>query len=101
MKKYQLNNRKYKLLIDTYPETKAPVPKRKNKAREAPRISKTLSGLTENAFGFGGLKLGGGENVVVLGGSSLEVTGVSVEDDLMLNELLLMGGLVLALKIGR
>lgn len=45
--------------------------------------------------------MGGAENVVVLGGSSLEVTGVSVEDDLMLNDLLLMGGLVLALKIGR
>lgn len=77
------------------------MPKRKNKAREAPKISKILSGLIENAFGFGGLKLGGGENVVVFGGSSLEVTGVSVEDDLMLNEFLLMGRLVLALKIGR
>lgn len=46
--------------------------------------------------------MGGGENVVVLGGSSLEVTGVSVDDDLMLNEFLLrMLRSVLALKIGR
>lgn len=45
--------------------------------------------------------MGGGENVVVLGGSSLEVTGVSVEEDLMLNDLLLMGELLLALRIGR
>lgn len=67
------------------------MPTRKNKAREAPKISKILSGLIVNAFGVGGLKLGGGENVVVLGGSSLEETGVSVEDDLMLNEILLMG----------
>ena len=77
------------------------MPRRKNKAREAPRISKILSGLIEKAFGSGGLKLGGGENVVVLGGSSLEVTGVCVDDDLMLNEFLLIVGLVLALKIGR
>lgn len=36
-----------------------PVPKRKGKEREAPKMSRTLSGLTENRLGSGGLKFGG------------------------------------------
>lgn len=43
-----------------YPETKTPVPSRNINDREAPKMSKTLSGLTENGFGSGGLKLDGG-----------------------------------------
>ncbi|KAL6988426.1 hypothetical protein U1Q18_014176 [Sarracenia purpurea var. burkii] len=52
-------------------------------AREAPKISRTLSGLTENNFGCGGLKLGGGENSVDVAenpkfGSSLVLTEVEL-----------------------
>lgn len=51
-------------------------------------MSKSLSGLMKNRFGWGGLKLGGGEKEGVVedetpnrGGSSLEVTaGVSADD---------------------
>jgi hypothetical protein len=46
-----------------YPETKTPVPSRKNKAIEAPKTSHVLSGLTPNRFGSGGLKPGGAANV--------------------------------------
>lgn len=46
-----------------YPETKTPVPSRKNNAREAPKTSHVLSGLTPNRFGSGGLKPGGAANV--------------------------------------
>lgn len=46
-----------------YPETKTPVPSRKNKAIEAPKTSHVLSGLTPNRFGSGGLKPGGTANV--------------------------------------
>ena len=57
-----------------YPETKTPVPSRSIKAREAPKMSKTLSGLIENGFGSGGLKLDGGLNPNF--GSSLVLTEV-------------------------
>jgi hypothetical protein len=65
-----------------YPETKTPVPNRKNRAREAPIISIILSGLTANRFGSGALKFGGGENVNPNFGSSsvlrvVEARGVS------------------------
>jgi hypothetical protein len=46
-----------------YPEAKTPVPSRKNNAREAPKTSHVLSGLTPNRFGSGGLKPGGAANV--------------------------------------
>ena len=46
-----------------YPETKTPVPSRKNKGIEAPKTSHVLSGLTPNRFGSGGLKPGGAVNV--------------------------------------
>jgi hypothetical protein len=48
-------------LVGTYPETKTPVAKRKNKGREAARISKVLSDLIAKRLASGGLKLGGGE----------------------------------------
>lgn len=47
----------------TDPETKTPVPKRKNKAREAVKTSHLLSGLTPKRCGTGGLKSGGGAKV--------------------------------------
>lgn len=64
------------------------MPRRKIKAKEAPKMSKSLSGLMKNRFGWGGLKLGGGEKEGVVedetpnrGVSSLEVTaGVSADD---------------------
>lgn len=72
-----------KVKVNSYPDTKAPVPRRKIKASEAPNISKTLSGLIEKGLGFGGLKLGGG---VIEGpeGSSFvlsEVEAIGVSED--------------------
>lgn len=68
--------------VNSYPETKAPVPSRKIKASEAPNISKILSGLTENGLGFGGLKFGGGEIEGPEGFSLLtEVEAVGVSED--------------------
>ena len=66
------------VICSTYPETKTPVPRRKIKAREPPRMSKFLSGLTEKGFGCGGLKFGGGENEgpELVEGSSLVLTDV-------------------------
>lgn len=40
-----------------------PVPKRKKRAKAAPKMSPVLSGLTANLFGSGALKFGGGANV--------------------------------------
>lgn len=68
--------------VNSYPETNAPVPTRKIKASEAPKISKILSGLTENGLGFGGLKFGGGEIEGPDGFSLLtEVEAVGVSED--------------------
>lgn len=70
-----------------YPSTKTPVPNRKNKAREAPKMSPILSGLTPNLLGSGGLKLGGGAKVKDPSFSSslalteVELSGLSDEDD--------------------
>lgn len=46
-----------------HPLAKTPVPNRKNKASEAPKMSPPLSGLTPNVLGSGGLKFGGGEKL--------------------------------------
>lgn len=51
------------------------MPNRKIKAREAPTISQTLSGLTPNRFGSGGSKLGGAVNEV-----EVEVDEVGVSE---------------------
>ena len=54
---------KSKKKMQTDPETKTPVPRRKNKPREAVKTSHLLSGLTPKRCGTGGLKSGGGAKV--------------------------------------
>lgn len=77
--KVEVIKHEIKLNEVTYPETRAPVPRRKIKAREAPNMSKILSTLGVNGLGFGGLKFGGGENEEL--GSSLVLTEVELSED--------------------
>ena len=60
-RKNKTNKKKKKKQTD--PETKTPVPRRKNKPREAVKTSHLLSGLTPKRCGTGGLKSGGGAKV--------------------------------------
>lgn len=83
----------------TYPETKAPVPNRNNRAREAPRISKALSGLSLKGFGSGGLKFGGADIdmgsgfSLVLVAEEEGVTGASEKSEVALMENEVLGTL--------
>jgi len=57
--------------INDYPETKTPVPNRKNNPIAAPKTSKSFPDLTANRFGSGGLKPGGAVNTTTAPVSSL------------------------------
>lgn len=88
--------------VETYPETKTPVPNRNKRFRLAVMTSATLSGLTANRFGSGGLKLGGGviEETPDFGSSLIEVEEVEAVseisvDDLITETLLLLDVFVL------
>lgn len=74
------DDKQEKQLVLTYPETKTPVPNRKSKEREAPRISKVWPPFTVNGLGSGGLKLGGTVKEVSSFWSSLVVVEVEVEE---------------------
>lgn len=74
-----------------YPSAKTPVPNRNTRDREAPRISKVLSGLIPNRFGSGGLKFAGAEklglDVEILASKSPTVGSEISVEALMRNDL--------------